>query len=472
MATVLNGSREFSTCSIEQMQPELASSCLDLLVPGDVALRVVSAPTEAIVGEQFTVRVAVDNPSSVDVHGVELTATGTNLEISDFRPVLSRFECSGPNLGCRTATLSSGDVDEIDITMRTVSAAPATLEVNVAALNDPNAANNTASHAIGVRPTVDLIVEIAPAQPVVRPGASVQYSATVRNAGAITATNATVRLEVSPGLLSVAGVSVDTGSCAPIPPPWYTCSLGDIAPGAVHTVRLDARAIGDITPSEFVGASIALEARADQPPTDLAHGSAIESLVIARSVADVRTSVSPALSFQLNSAAEIVVTIENLGPDTAADVFLEQRGGPIASQAGLTTVAVSSNVGSCTGADAPLTFSCAVAALPAGQSLVVAIRGTASQIGQFGTSSVARLASWDPVSTNNAMDSVYSVDAVSTQTPPAGGTAGAGSPPQSGSGGSGGSGGGGGGAADPLYLALLMLALAARRRIVTFELRR
>jgi hypothetical protein len=84
-------------------------------------------------------------------------------------------------------------------------------------------------------------------------------------------------------------------------------------------------------------------------------------------------------------------------------------------------------------------------------------------MGQWGLSSWARVESWDPEPANNVVDVVYSVGETVVQPPPAGG-GGAGT---GGTGGTGGTapsnGGGGGGAIDVLWLALLGVALAARR---------
>jgi hypothetical protein len=163
----------------------------------------------------------------------------------------------------------------------------------------------------------------------------------------------------------------------------------------------------------------------------------------------------------LNDPAEIVVTITNLGPDSAADVVLEQRGGPVDIH-GLIDVVIAPNVGGCMRAVSEMSFACAAPELRPGESFVVTIRGTAALIGQFGISSTARLASYDPNTDDNVVDAVYSVTGVSAQPPPATDSgSGSGGGAQS-RGGGGAQSGGGGGAVGALCLALLGLALAGR----------
>lgn len=464
MAPSVNGSSDFSECSIQQMLPELGSACLGPLTPGDVELYVTGAPGDAIAGHPFTVTAVIDNPSAQDAHGLELTASGANLEVVSLRALSPGVECvNGPVPRCRKTRLAGGQVAEIELVVQTISAAPATLDVSAVAANDTNHANNAVSLEFGVRPTIELVVEFRAAPSIVQPGELLQHSIVVRNVGAVTATNALARLQIA-HTLTVMTLLSDAGSCAPDLLPWYSCSMGDLPPGAARTLQLTVRAQDDIAPNRFTDGTVQVELQADQPAADVSGMFAISSVIIADSVADLRTTVSTALQFRLNDPAELVVTIANLGPDSAADVVLEQRGGAVANDQGLAGIVVATNVGECTIGPFAMNFSCAVSELRSGESLVVSIRGTAATIGQFGMSSTARLGSWDPDLDNNVADAVYGVTGTTMQPPP--GTAsggGSGGGAQSGSGG-----GGGGGAVGALYVALLGLALTGR----LIELRR
>jgi uncharacterized repeat protein (TIGR01451 family) len=461
MAETYTNSREFSACSIQQMQPELQSACLDVLAPGDIELRTVSAPADAVFGENFEVHVAVDNPSATDANGVELTVAGANLTVVSL--LGTAFDCTvAPIPRCRITALASGRSAELRIVATANTPAPAALDVAVDAFNDSNDANNAASYTIGVQPTVDLVVDFLPGPAIARLGEQVQYRATVRNAGSITATNVVARVDVTPTWLTVLALSSDIGTCAQDGLlPRYTCPLGDLAPGDTRSLSLEVRTTSNIA-SGFLGTSIRVEVSADQRVLDWSRRVAEVSLIIAEAVADLRTTVTPMVHFPLNEQAEITITIDNLGPDPAADVVLEQRGGQSLDE-GLTGVLMTSNVGGCmTPIPGTLLFSCEVSVLPVGQSLVVTLRATGSRNGQWGITSTARQRSWDPDRDNNAVTELYTVGTFTIAPPPPGpGTGGTGT--TGGTSSTASQGGGGGGAVGVCYLALLGLALAARR---------
>jgi hypothetical protein len=475
MSSTLNYGREFSACSVQQMQAQLHSACLDVLAPGDVELRTVSAPADAVFGENFEVHVAVDNPSATDAHGVELIVTGTNFTVVSMHG--GSFECTvAPVPRCRITSLASGQSAELRIVATANTSAPAVVDVAVDAFNDGNDANNTASYTIGVRPTVELVVDVPSAPDLARLGERVRYRATVRNAGSIPATNVVAQVDSS-AWLTVVALSSDIGPCAQDGLNLrYTCPLGDLAPGATRSLSLEVETASDIA-GGFLGVSVQIEALADQQVVNYSTRTAVVSLVIARAVADLRTSVSPMVHFELNAQSEITVTIDNLGPDPAPGVVLEQRGGQGESE-GLRDVEMTSNAGECTTSNPGfLFFSCDVPVLPVGESLIVKIRATGARTGPWGITSTARQESWDPVSTNNVVNEVYTVGTFTVaQPPPSGGGGTGGTGNAGGTGGTGATagsgattgtstgGGGGGGAIGACYLALLALALAAKRK--------
>ena len=247
MARTVNHSQQFSACSIAQMQPWLVAPCLDALAAGDVEVRFANAPPDAMMGEEFEVEVVVDNPSSSDAHGIEVTAAGSDLTVRQMTAASAEgFACqasaSGPCVGapCCQAEARRGP----RVLATTTTSGPATLQVTVRAINDANTSNNIASHALAARPFVAMSVGFSPGPTVVRVGEAFEYVVTLRNAGNITGTNAIGRVILWPGSLNIVVFSSDIGSCTPFttgnttvlgtPPPGYAFLVAPLSRGRLH----------------------------------------------------------------------------------------------------------------------------------------------------------------------------------------------------------------------------------------------
>lgn len=459
MARTLNQSQQFSGCSLQQMQPLLAAPCLDVLAPGDVEIRIVNPPADALIGEEFQVEVVVDNPSAGDAHRVEVTAEGTNLwvlRLASSGP--QGLACSGV---CRQVLLPSGGSAALQVVAVAPAFAPATLQVTVRAINDGNTANNVASHTFAARPLVDLLADFAPVgSEILKLGDEFDYRATVRNVGTVTITNASAEVWPWRRTLNVVTASSDVGACMPGSSGTYSCPLGDLAPGDERSLVFGLRAVDTLPPQAlppYLEETLSIAVSADRvfngpsPRTDQQH------FFIAESVADLHTTVSSPRVFQLNAPAELVVTVANLGRDPANDTWFAYNFA--SAQQALAGAVVTSNVGTCTILDRlNLRFDCHVTSLPPGESLVVTIRATASALGEFAVLSSTSFRGLD--SNNSGGDSAVVYAVISPPSPP--------SPPAPDNGASGGSapsnssGGGGGGVIDTFWLALLTFAFAWR----------
>ena len=470
MAPASNTSQRFSACSIEQVQPELRSACLDILAPADVELRTLSAATDAFPGGLFQIRVSVDNPSLVDAYGVELTIEGTNLIYSSLQNTgPDGFSCSNAlsaSARCRMAVLSSGRSVELAITAQTVSAVPATVSLVVRSLSDPDTSDNAATYTVAVAPLVDLVVEFAPAPDLVRVGQPLDYSATVRNDGTITATNVRAVVSLPLHIVSVVALSTSVGTCALDAFDRYVCPLGNLTPGEMRSLSLRLRALDAISPAlpfvTYEQGSVEIQAVADQP--NYTYSSRNKLITVAQSIADLQTTSSPNQEFVANTPAELSVTVTNAGPDNATDVTLSLN--PGYGEQGLTDAVITPNVGTCAVVDlSALQFQCRVPTLAVGQALVVTIHATASRLGMFGMGSRTDVRTYDPVAGNNSSGTAYSIVTASSAQPPTSPSPPTSPPPPSAGGSNTGTPaatGGGGGATDPMWLLLLVLALAAR----------
>jgi uncharacterized repeat protein (TIGR01451 family) len=442
------------------MQPELTSACLGSIVPGDVEIRTLNAPPDAQIGLDFGVDVVVDNLSSASAYGLEVTATGSNLTVLSLSAAAGAgFTCtvsaSGPI--CRRSVLPAGSSATLRLVTRTTAIAPATLQVSVLTLNDVNTANNVVINTFAARPTLDLLVEFAPASDLLHVGDQVEYNATIRNMGNTTATNAEALIWVSPPALHVVDMSSTVGQCTRDPSERYHCPLDSLAPNAARSVSLRLRAVDAVPPHASLGyvhSTISIDAVADQPVHDRVRSYEEKHVTVAEAVADLSTTVSSALQMQLNTPSDLVFTVANRGPDNAKDVLFRFNLPRMHHE--LVDAIVVPNVGTCTIANRdPLEFNCNVQSLAAGQSLVVTLRATPLRSAEFQLWSSTEGRYFDPVPSNDKVDSFYSVIAAPPPPPP---------PPTVNVNADSSGGGGGGGALDPLWLVLLGIALATRLR--------
>lgn len=461
--------QQFSQCSIEQMQALLTSACIDVLAPADVELRTVSAPTDAIVGEFFSVFVTIDNPSPADVYGVELTAEGTNLKDVGLSTGTPGFVCSAQQTStarCRKTALPSGESVQFQVYAGTISATPATLRVAVRALGDPDTTDNEATYTFAVRPIVDLAVDIAPGPDYLRVRDEADYTATVRNTGTTTATNARVVVGISQPVLSVVSLSTGAGACTLNPSQQYLCPLGDLAPGGISSISLRVRAANAVStelPGRYELGGISFDAAADQP--NYGYGGANKLIAVANALVDLQATASPTQQLVLGAPAEFTHTVVNAGPDIATDVVLSTNTG--VGEQGVMDAVITSNVGTCEVINqSAMRFDCRVPTLAVGEALVATVRGTASRLGTYGSANRAEVNAYDPSNANNTSGAGYTVVTAVVAQPPAPSPPATPPPPPPSGGNSSApaaAGGGGGGATEPLFLVLLTVVLAARR---------
>jgi large repetitive protein len=131
------------------------------------------------------------------------------------------------------------------------------------------------AHAADLR-TADLAVTIAESTDVVKPNTNVTYTMTVKNNGPETASGAFLSAPLVP-TAQLVSFTPSMGTCGLVPGA-LSCTLGDLASGAVSTVKvtLTAPSSGTVTASATVGASSSVS---DPNP---ANNTATESTYIAQ----------------------------------------------------------------------------------------------------------------------------------------------------------------------------------------------
>ena len=150
MAPQLNGSDQFSACSISQIQPVIAAArCLTAYSPPDASIEVPTPTLQATVGTalvaSFTVSAVGDDASTNVSVAVTLPTTVTIQSVS-----ANGGTCTmgAGTASCSLGTLAAGDLRQVDLNITPTEAGTLTLNLSVDSANDPNSSNDSGSIAI------------------------------------------------------------------------------------------------------------------------------------------------------------------------------------------------------------------------------------------------------------------------------------------------------------------------------------
>ncbi|PUA79781.1 DUF11 domain-containing protein [Nocardioides currus] len=231
-------------------------------------------------------------------------------------PTAPTVFCSGPvfraNLPARVigsveATIAPGFTGTLTNTGRVSSDT-----IDVAAANN----ESVVSTVIGASADVSITKSVSPANPV--PGQPVTWTVTARNAGPSVARNVVVRDDVND---AITGLTATTGAtpnpCSVATGNDVTCSLGDLAPGAVVTMTIS----GGVPPG-FTGA---LDNTATvSSPTDTTPGNnsaTATSTTAPAADVSITKSVSPTAPVP-GQPVSWTLTVRNTGPSVARNVVV------------------------------------------------------------------------------------------------------------------------------------------------------
>ena len=200
MAPTLNGSNQFSDCSIEQMQAEIAAaSCLTTIDFVDVALAPIPLAADPLTEQEFTYTVAATNLGAADSAGVTLELSfDPELEVVSITPAAGGCGPAQSNVTCDLGTLPGSTSRNITARLRSASAGTRSISGSLTATDDIAVSNDSFDDTIDVVAAADLSVSVD-ALGIVR-GRSGNLNVTLRNLSGITAQSVQLTASVSAGL--------------------------------------------------------------------------------------------------------------------------------------------------------------------------------------------------------------------------------------------------------------------------------
>ncbi len=156
MATQLNGSDQFSPCSLAQMEPVIDQapvSCIAPLAFSDVALSAAPATVAAPVDQNFSFTVTASSTGSLGVDGVMVTINlPAAISLQSATPSAGTCSSGAGAVTCDLGSIPGGSSRNINVTARGTQVGTFTSTDSVTAANDANAGNNATDVIVTINP--------------------------------------------------------------------------------------------------------------------------------------------------------------------------------------------------------------------------------------------------------------------------------------------------------------------------------
>jgi hypothetical protein len=213
MAPAINQSQEFSQCSLQQMEDDIAAAaCITALPSTDIAARFSGQTATVLLTAEVSINVDIVNNGTELAENVTADVTlPTNVVLVSATSAAAACTSGAGTVSCDFGDVTGGTAATIDITVDAIATGTGSLDVSVTALADDRLANNADSLLLTVDPAVDLVVN-APGTVDVAVNSSATVATTLENRSPLEATGVTLGIDVGAGLEATAA-SWSIGSC-------------------------------------------------------------------------------------------------------------------------------------------------------------------------------------------------------------------------------------------------------------------
>jgi MYXO-CTERM domain-containing protein len=271
MASSIDGSQQFSQCSIERMLSRLQSAvCLSTLPPANVVLAADMGEVRSARTVPFTFSVAIANAGGLDAQNVRATLAVPPAIAIDEAYVTGGSCVSGAGMiQCQLGALAGGSTRVIHLSLRSDQLGTYPLSAEVTSDGESSTADNRGSGMIVIQPEADLAISLQGAAST-SAGASYELGFMVTNHGAATATGISAAITLPSGV-TAHGASLAGGSCA-INGQSVQCTLATL-PSGVSTS-------GSTTLSAAAAATLTLQADVEGEYVDPNPGNSQAQLTV------------------------------------------------------------------------------------------------------------------------------------------------------------------------------------------------
>jgi hypothetical protein len=385
MNPLLNGSRQFSECSVQQMELELGpATCVTAIPPNDLSVQPLSSPAEVVATREFDIEFAVDYGAG-EALNPQVTMTATNARFWSASTGGAFVNCRDiaapvPNT-VRTCTFSelsaAGGRITFDVRLFDTQAGPVSVDIEVTSLNDHVPANNRYRFDLTAAADSRFVLTSSVMPIAVKPQQTFDVDWVIMNQGPIPATNAQAEFRLSRELELIEARTPSGGACMRGPvqheAQWF-CPVGTVAPGASAPLKLTVRANPASVPSPGTsdGAHFTLKMTADESIFDW-HNEWQASIAITPVIVDLYiVDVVAPDEATVGSDVTITLRIGNRGPDAAPNAGARLHG---FGDNELTFNSATSSQGTCV-KDPPADMDCDFGPFPSGATIEIVARAT------------------------------------------------------------------------------------------------
>jgi hypothetical protein len=261
MAPQINGSEEFSACSITQMQDDInRASCVSAMPGTDVAIVAASQSSSVLLGDPVTVTFDANSTGTDDSSGVNVDVTiPSGVNLSSVSASAGSCSSGAGSASCAIGSIAAGSGETVTITAETTAIGNADFVASITADTDANSNNNQATVRLTVNAAVDLIATAA-ATAQVALDASATIRPSIENRSSIAATGVTLTVTPDADII-VNSASWPPGSCS-IDENVVTCQASSLAAQSNNALQLGITGTSEGSLSYSLSASAAETDRA------------------------------------------------------------------------------------------------------------------------------------------------------------------------------------------------------------------
>jgi uncharacterized repeat protein (TIGR01451 family) len=216
MAASLNGSDQFSQCSLEQMADDIAQAevrgCITPLPSVDMSFRLGDPTASALLGNSATVTFDVVNAGTLQATNVLAVFTlPANVSLISAAASMGTCTDGGGMVSCAIGDVDGSTTISVTLTSNTIAVGSGTFGASVSADVDDDTTNNQSSIALTVQPAVNLSVT-PPSTRQLSVDQSTGLTALLENTSILDATGVALSIALAPGL-RVDSASWPLGAC-------------------------------------------------------------------------------------------------------------------------------------------------------------------------------------------------------------------------------------------------------------------
>lgn len=213
MAPMINGSRQFSQCSISIMQQSVSeAACISPLPTVDMSVSLSGQSPALLLGASTVLRFDIRNNGSLQATNVVTDITiPANLTVDAVETTLGTCTEGAGIVNCVLGDVAGVSANTISITTTASAVGVDTLTATVTSDADERPVNNQESLQVTVNPAVDLIINSPPSVTVTL-DQSATINATLENRAVLDATGVTLSISFGNGV-QVDSANWSIGSC-------------------------------------------------------------------------------------------------------------------------------------------------------------------------------------------------------------------------------------------------------------------